>query len=453
MSAYGLVLRRTGLPAYFWLRGYRILRYLRDYRASQWLSARETQHVQWQRLLNILRHAYEEIPFYRARLESVDLHPDAIESPAEFTRMPVLTRSDLQEHLQDLITPGWPASDLIADGTGGSTGEPVRFHFSKDSSDRRAAAAARSDQWAGWDYGERTAWLWGTGLDNLSESRVQRLRSKAYWAIRRERVFNAFAPSDDTVRQVAHALLRFRPSVIVAFATRACEVGRFLLESGLSGSIRPRGVITSGEALSDYQRSVIEDAFGCSVFNRYGCREFSLIAAECERHEGLHINCDNVYVEFVHNGEPGSRDGNAKLVVTDLTNYAMPLIRYEIGDLGKRLERACSCGRGAPLMSVEGRTCDTVVGANGRALSGIFFGHLLKHAPGVRRFQVYQPNASEVELRVVPRHGFADLDLEWAIGRISEALGPGTTVMTRLVDDIPLTRSGKHRLVISCVEP
>src|SRR5262249_4336617 len=127
--------------------------------------------------------------------------------------------------------------------------------------------------------------------------------------------------------------------------------------------VRPHGIISTAMLLHDWQRSVIEHVFKCSVTNRYGCEEVSLIASECEEHNGLHVNADSVYTEVPANG---------KLLVTDLTNRAMPLIRYQIGDVVVPSNRCCKCGRGLPLIErVEGREADYVVTPGGRLISGI----------------------------------------------------------------------------------
>jgi phenylacetate-CoA ligase len=451
MSLYGVLLRRALLPAYYRLRNHDELRHLARLEETQWLPPDELRKRQWQRLERLLRFAHDEIPYYRDRLREAGLRPDRIDGPESFAKIPLLTRRGIQERGAELQGPDWATRSVVHDGTGGSTGEPVRFFFSKASYDRRAAATARTDRWAGWDYGERTAWLWGTDRDLIPEGRWQAIRTSLYWTMRREKWFSAFAPEDNVLMATVRAVEQFRPSVIFAFPTRAYEVARYLIDRDLPHRIRPRGIVTSGEALESHQREVTEKAFACRVFNRYGCREFSLIAAECPRHEGLHVNSDNVYVEFLRDGRPARPGETANLVITDLTNYAMPLIRYAIGDSGRSLQSRCSCGRGLPLMEVEGRVCDTVVAPNGRLLSGIFFGHLLKYVAGIRRFQAIQRDMNHLEVRVIPGENRGEHDLDWALQRIRDAVGPEVDVAIRHVDDIPLTRSGKHRLVISQV--
>ena len=115
--------------------------------------------------------------------------------------------------------------------------------------------------------------------------------------------------------------------------------------------------------LHDWERRTIEEVFQCPVTNRYGCEEVSLIACECQRHDGLHVNADGIYLEVLRpDGTPCPPGEPGMIVVTDLVNRAMPIIRYQVGDMGVLSDRQCPCGRGLPLLEkIEGRMADYVV--------------------------------------------------------------------------------------------
>jgi phenylacetate-CoA ligase len=144
---------------------------------------------------------------------------------------------------------------------------------------------------------------------------------------------------------------------------------RFVRDEGIGG-IRPKGIISSAEVLTPENRELIETTFGCRVFDRYGCREVSVIASECGEHQGLHINADNLLVETVTDQGP-VRGEDGEVLITDLRNFAMPLIRYRIKDVGRLLPQACGCGRGLPLMRISGgRTSRHRAGAVRAARAG-----------------------------------------------------------------------------------
>src|SRR5262249_18305868 len=141
--------------------------------------------------------------------------------------------------------------------------------------------------------------------------------------------------------------------------------------------------------LHDWQRKSIEQVFDCKVTNRYGCEEVSLIACECERHEGLHVNADGVYVEIIRNGRVARPGESGSVVVTDLTNRAMPILRYQVGDVAVVSDRRCDCGRGLPLLErLEGREADYVVTPAGELISGISLTeNFAVQVPGIAQLQ------------------------------------------------------------------
>jgi phenylacetate-CoA ligase len=198
--------------------------------------------------------------------------------------------------------------------------------------------------------------------------------------------------------------------------------------------------------LHDWQRAAIEQVFGCPVTNRYGCEEVSLIASECERRHGLHVNADSVYTEIA-SGESG------KLLVTDLTNRAMPLVRYQIGDVVVGSGRVCGCGRGLPMIErVEGREADYVVTPSGALISGISltenFALLI---PGTAQVQIVQESLHFLRIRLVADDRFGDAGRRRIAELVADTFGPGVRHEVELVDAIPQEPSGKYRFCISKV--
>src|SRR5262249_36293897 len=156
------------------------------------------------------------------------------------------------------------------------------------------------------------------------------------------------------------------------YARSAVLFARYLEERGRT-AYRPHSLITSAEVLEEEDRAVLERVFGCEVFNRYGCREVSVVASECEAHSGLHTMAEGLYIEIDIGGRPAAPGQTGGILVTDLLNGAMPLIRYRIGDLGAWADGPCPCGRGLPrLRNVAGRVTDFLVGCDGRLVSGVY---------------------------------------------------------------------------------
>jgi len=211
--------------------------------------------------------------------------------------------------------------------------------------------------------------------------------------------------------------------------------------------------------LHSWQRRSIEQVFNCPVTNRYGCEEVSLIACECERHQGLHINADSVYVEVLRADDTGAltrpaRPGESgSVVVTDLTNRAMPIIRYQVGDVAAFSDRICPCGRGLPLLErIEGRDADYVVTLDGKLISGISLTeNFALQVPGVIQFQIVQETLHRFVFRLVRGQEFGPGSLKRLGELVNRIFGPEVEYHCEYLESIPSEPSGKYRFCISRV--
>jgi phenylacetate-CoA ligase len=447
---YGPLFRHVLFPFYETvLRGRPTLRHLALLEQQQWLPREEIERIRWRKLQALLRHTYDQVPYYRRRWDEIGARPEEIGGPADFARLPLLTKARVRAHAAELEAADYRGRNTLHSGTGGSTGESLRFRYARDSYAWRVASAARSDRWAGWDWGCKEAYVWGLPL--VAGPPLQRFKKAAHHALIRRRIFNSYEFSAQTLPRFAARLAAYRPEFIVAYANPLYVLARFALEHGIRLPT-PRGVIATAEMVYDHQKKVIEQAFGCKVFNRYGCREVMLIAAECACREGLHLNADNLYVEFLaEDGSPCGPGETGRIVLTDLHNYGMPFIRYEVGDLGTPTDRACSCGRPLPLMEmVAGRTMDVIQLPCGRYLTGLFFTHMLLMGeyPGLEAFQFEQTAPAKIVARFVRGPGWRDDNVPRMHQIVRGKLADDVDLSFEFVDKIPLTASGKWRPVI-----
>ena len=191
---------------------------------------------------------------------------------------------------------------------------------------------------------------------------MKRLKTHLHHSVLRRDVINSFEFNADTLAASVRRYRQARPRVVVGYANAVYEFARYAKQAGFELP-PPIGVITSAEMLYPYQRQLIEEVFGAAVFNRYGCREVMMIGAECERHCGLHVTSDNLFVDGVQRDGRECKPGETgEVIITDLHNFAMPLIRYKVGNIGAWSESACPCGRGLPLMDVvNGQVLDLIV--------------------------------------------------------------------------------------------
>ncbi len=438
--------RHVILPAYETvLKRRKIFRHWSELRRSEWLTRDELIGLQLQRLRRLLGHASTTCPYYAATWKERGLSAADVASLKDFERWPLLTREVVHAHRETLRTTA-PGLGLIPKTTGGSSGTPLKFYLDAGSYDRRNAAWHRGYSWAGAGPGTRQLYLWGAA----SETHRQRRKMDLYQRLYRRTVVNTFEFGPDRCDEFVATLGRVRPDAIVAYTNPIYSVARAILERGVR-PYSPRSVVVGAERLHAFQRAAIERAFGCPVFETYGCREFMLIGAECERHEGLHLTVDHLIVEILDDqGRPTPDGEEGNVVITDLFNYGMPFVRYVNGDRAVAGWTACSCGRGLPLLrKVAGRQLDVVTAHDGRQIPGEYFVHLLKDFLSIRQFQVYQPRPGAIELRLVTRDEFDAQAARTIRTHVEQIFGQQTALTISLVDAIPLTASGKLRVVVS----
>jgi phenylacetate-CoA ligase len=409
---------------------YGALRYPRLHRA-QWLSPDELRQLQWRRLERMLRHAYARSPLYRERFAQAGMTPADIRSTDDLRFLPVTSREDLRRP-DALLAGGYVRQRLRSSMTSGSTGRRTTSYFdepawvlAKNLLKLRARQACGVRPW------DRIALFQEDAPDQAMLRPGARLQA-----------FTIHRP----VEEILPALRAFAPTVLYGFAGYFARLAR-----ALGGSLRPRMVFTSGELLDPATRRTIETRLGAPVLDVYGCTEVKEIAWQCPARGGYHVNADWLLVEVDSREAAGQRAG--RLLVTPLYNFAMPLLRYEVGDAGLALEGRCTCGRGLPLIAPTlGRSVDHVALANGALVAPYSLTCAVEAIEGMQQYQFVQTQADVVELRVVPNDEFGDASRQALLAALHPVL-PGVTVRIRTMSSIPFEPSGKYRIVKSELAP
>jgi phenylacetate-CoA ligase len=283
-----------------------------------------------------------------------------------------------------------------------------------------------------------------------NQSWAQRLKNRVFNSVHRRRVVNLFRMSRETIPEFLRSLNSYRPEIIVAYSNALYNFARELRDRRLSPH-HPKSIVVGAERLLPHMRAAIEDVFQAPVFETYGSREFMLIGAECSRHHGFHLTTENLVVEVLNDdGSPTPPNCIGNVVVTDLTNFGMPFIRYLNGDRAMAGLVRCSCGRGLPVIrELVGRQADSIETPDGRKVNGVFFPHYLKDFPAIERFLVIQESLDRVRLEVVVRTDRGSFDRADVAAGITDYLGPHVRLEVVEVADIPLTAAGKQRVVLS----
>jgi phenylacetate-CoA ligase len=314
------------------------------------------------------------------------------------------------------------------------------------------AAAYRQWSWAGYNIGDKMVYLWSAPQD-ISDQ--ERLKTKILNKINRTMFLDAHKLSEQTLEEYIAILRSFQPKIINAYASAIYVIAQYMEKKGIT-DIHPKAVLTSCETLFPYQRKIIEQTFGCKVYDYYSGRDTTFHAGECAEHTGYHMAIENAIVEFIKNNEPVSTGEIGKMIITDLENYAMPFIRYEIGDLGQLSNEKCSCGRTLPLLKeIAGRIRDVIVTKEGKYLTGAFISTLFYDnkglTKGIQQYQFIQKTKDHAILKIVKGEDFSEVELNKIIQKINEQCGD-MRIEIEFVDMILPTRSGKYRPIRSEVE-
>ena len=425
-----------------------VYRHLKEYQSWEHTTNQKLGDLQRSRLAKLIRHAAKHVPYYRDEFRSRGLAVERLNLPEDLIRLPILRKETLQTRVRELTDERIPSQRLMKNASGGSTGKPVEFCQDEYYWAYSRAAQWSIEQWWGIRPGDRTASVWGCDRDLPEQSFGERL----YGKITQMRVCNAFAMSEAQMDSFAQMMVRWRPPYVVGYAS-ALEVFSNFLVASPKYQIRPIAIKSSAEVLTDAQRKIIGEAFQAPVYNFYGSREINTIAAECPAHKGLHINSLGRCVEIVDDdgrslppGVPG------RILVTDLTNFTMPFLRYQLEDIGSWAEGVCPCGRVFPrLEKVWGRSSDFIVAPSGTVIHGEYFTHLFYGESQVQTFQLVQDSINDVRLDYVLRPAAADIRTDELKTRIQIALGPTVNIKINRVNEIHRPLSGKHRFAISSV--
>ena len=331
--------------------------------------------------------------------------------------------------------------------TGGTTGEPLQYYADWEAWSADWACIYRGWGFAGYQPGDKIATLAGSSLiPDKSNNIVQRIRLR----LERNLPLSVVVLSREIAWDYVEQLNSYRPVCIRGYPT-ALYVFAYHIRAMNLKMPKLKAIFTTAEVLQPQHRALIEEVFQCPVFDGYGARDGGVSAYECDHHEGMHLSLERGVVELLD--DAGYPTNKGRLVITDLYNFSMPFIRYEVGDIGEISNTPCSCGRGLPLLThIEGRITDILKFSNGRTLSGPAV-TLIFRKTGFTQYQIVQKDESSLIVRYVPGdHNTNNADVEETRKIIKHHLGDQVMISYEQVDDIQLSSADKRRFIISEIE-
>lgn len=412
----------------------------RKYRENQFMSRKDLRSYQLKHLIKVVTFAYKNSKFYRNLYDANGFSPNNLVELSDIKRIPLIDKKVLIDNYSIMSVPSF---SLIASRktTGGSTGQPVQLLKNPMALARERAATARGYSWAGISSGDPQLRLWGVphGERDACKSGI------IDFVANRKRI-SAFDLTDDNMFSYYKKALRFKPKFVYGYVSAINEFANFIKRKGLEGIPSIESIVTTSEILTSTVRSNIEKVFNVKVYNEYGCGEVGSIAHECEAGR-MHVMADNLILE--DDAETGDL---GELVVTDLFNFSLPLIRYRLGDFATLSDNFCVCGRTLPLMdSLHGRAYDILDMPDGRKVhpeSAIYiFEDIQRKVNAFEQFQVIQSSLIDIVINIIPSSGYSSSVRQMILKGVYKNLHKDMRVTINIVDFIPREPSGKMRVV------
>ncbi len=419
------------------------IRLARGLRRNLDLSRDELDAIQRRKLGALLRYAWENVPYYRDLFIAAGARPGDIRGVEDLAALPTTSKGALQAQLPERILAGSiDPGQTVSDVTSGSTGIPLRVHFTREDYMVRSLVFVRTFMAAGYRLTDRQAIVCDTRFSSGATRWFQRL------GILRK----GYIPVQIELDRQIELLREYRPDHIHGYPLSLALIAGEMESKGID-DISPRVLHTGAELVSGKTRSLINSAFKVDMLDTYATIESGLIAWECRAHRGYHVNMDCTVLEILADGRPARPGERGRAVVTNLHSYAMPIIRYEVGDVCIPTEGTCPCGNHLPLMGiVEGRVDDMVRTPAGRVLSPNSLTNAMEAVDGISQFRIVQKAVDSIHVLVVAGNGFFPGTPEAVRRILRELVGEEMRVDVSVVDEIPRELTGKIRAVISEIQ-
>ena len=409
---------------------------------SQWWSLEETKSFQLEQLQELVKFAYEKVPYYRRVYKEKRVHPSDIKKLEDIQLLPSITKDEVRSHIDDFIPDGVDKSTLRVWVTGGTSGIPLKVYQDLFYSCMiEEAFSLRQRLWTDYKQYDRKATL----------NRDPNKRTKKCWDFNNtenELILSSFDMTESNMLEFTRVIKDFKPRIMVGYPSALEVFGRFLIRNNIT--LPPlHGVFCGSEALFPGQRALIEAAYNCDMFPSYGMSERVADATECEKHCGYHISMEYGVFELLdENLEPiTAPDVDGVVVGTGFHNNVMPLIRYQMFDIGTYSGETCSCGRSAPLIKeFKGRVREYFVGKSGKLmpLQLIWSG---RHPvwSKIKEMQFVQESKGEITAKIVRAPNYSDeevtRELRSEVGKIMSE--DDFRIDFQFVDHMALTHRGK----------
>ena len=461
MSLYHFLDQQFFLPIGDLVYGSSVRRRLKEFRETDLLSRDEILEIQNEKIRRLIRHCYENVPYYTTLFNQLGLKPEDIKSGKDLQLLPILTKQTIRNHYEELFARNIDARRMIRCSTGGSTGTPLQFCKDANEWSGQKAATLRAWEWYGLHLGDKIFSLGGNSIVN--KKKHLSLKNLYDTIIMRNYKHSSADVTDEGMQRHYDALMRLQPVAIRGYGSSLYIFARFIERFGLP--VCPiRVVLTTGEVLVPEYRRKIEQVFGAPVYDEYGAGDGGILSHECPVREGLHIEETLCYIEITDKDGNVLPDGTPGFVTTtDLENYAFPFLRYHVGDMASLRESPCPCGRNSRRFGeVLGRAGRLIYNKQGVPISPtmlpiMLYPDLDYHKQEnqvlynkIDRFQIRQDKEGDIQILLKMKKKEDENPGQYSYVRKNyEKHFIGSSVALSFVDEIPPLPSGKEDYCVS----
>ena len=414
---------------------------------NQWRSHDELVKEQEKNMRNMLSYCYENIPYYHKVFRSLSLRPEDFRTIENLERLPIMTKETIKNNWEDFKPKNLDNMRYKQQSTGGSTGTPFQYRLSKNDRFLGGAILYRGWGYGGYELGDRMVFMAGSSLGVNAGNNIVK---KAHEFTRNIRKLSSFDMGEAEMQKYASIINDYRPKFIRGYASSIYFYAKWMNENNIRMNANTQAVFTTAEKLFQHMREEISEAFGCEVLDGYGLNDGGVSAYECTEHSGLHIDTERSIMEVVGSDGETLEYGEGGIIATSLHNYAMPLIRYDTGDVASLSLEKCNCGRDTKLLNdMVGRSVDILITPEGDHVHGWFFLYIFwEHCHGIKEYQVTQKNLTDIEIKLLIEEGFDDIPLDKVRSIVYEK-SPSWNVQFKFVDSIDRTGAGKYKFIIN----
>lgn len=441
VSFYGLYLKRQRY-------GRESSQFLDDLFTNEQLERSDISKIQENLFKILVKHAFLEVPFYQKLSEETGLTAQDIKCVGQIVDLPIISKDMIRDNPSFFCAQSYlKGKNGFWLSTSGTSGKPLRVFCDTASRQRHYAFWSRFRGWCALDEPHVRATFFGRIIMLPGRKKPPFWR---YDAFGRNYLFSSYHMTDSNLFFYYKKLVKVNPSELIGYPSSLYLLAKYCKKNKLTG-IHPKAVITTAETLLSQQRELLEDVFDCPVFDQYGCAEMALFVSQCE-HGEYHLHPEHGFLEVLNReGEPVAPDEEGRAVCTSFINMAMPLIRYDLGDLVVMSEKQCHCGRPFPVIQqIVGRVDDVLIAPDGRPLGRL--SPVFKGLPGVYESQIIQKDIKTLEIKMVTDDFFTEDSMRAFLYEVRKRVGTDMELKIDLVDEIQKDSNGKFRSVISTIQ-